>query len=99
MQHVTVWHGGFDAVTGGVAKVEQGTDAECFMFIGFDDATDSRCMVPALTTVRQPRMEIGRKAAEILLQMIRTPSQPVPRETVFCPEICVRETCLGYKPR
>ena len=67
--------------------------------IGYDNTT--LCLVPSepLTSVSFKKYEIGCKAAEILLQMIRNPSQTVPHETVFCPEICVRESCLGYKPR
>lgn len=67
--------------------------------IGYDNT--ALCNVPSepLTSVSFKKYEIGRKAAELLLQMIRTPDQAVPRETVFCPEISVRETCLGYKPR
>ena len=67
--------------------------------IGYDNT--ALCNVPSepLTSVSFKKYEIGRKAADILLQMIRTPEQTVPRETVFCPEISVRETCLGYKPR
>ena len=67
--------------------------------IGYDNT--ALCNVPSepLTSVSFKKYEIGRKAAELLLQMIRNPELTVPRETVFCPEISVRETCLGYKAR
>jgi rRNA maturation RNase YbeY len=38
--------------------------------IGFDDLALSQFTVPALTTVQQPRFEIGEKAASMLLDMI-----------------------------
>ncbi len=38
--------------------------------IGFDDLGLSRYTIPALTTVQQPRFEIGRKAASMLLDII-----------------------------
>lgn len=36
--------------------------------VGFDDMQTASYMVPALTTVRQPAYDIGRRAAELLLQ-------------------------------
>ena len=38
--------------------------------IGFDDLALSQFTIPALTTVQQPRFEIGEKAASMLLDMI-----------------------------
>ncbi|GEM44865.1 LacI family transcriptional regulator [Deinococcus cellulosilyticus NBRC 106333 = KACC 11606] len=38
--------------------------------VGFDDAKTSEYFSPPLTTVRQPMHELGRQAAEALLQMI-----------------------------
>jgi LacI family transcriptional regulator len=39
--------------------------------VGFDDLPTSSYMTPPLTTVRQPTYEIGRLAAQSILQMIR----------------------------
>lgn len=39
---------------------------------GFDDTLAARASVPQLTTVRQPLVQMGRQAAEILLQQIGT---------------------------
>ncbi len=46
---------------------------------GFNDVVGSDQMVPALTTVRTPRAEIGRRAAQLLLQLMdgQTTAQPV----------------------
>lgn len=44
---------------------------------GFNDLPQSALMVPPLTTVRTPRAEVGRQAAELLLEQLRgEPSQP-----------------------
>jgi LacI family transcriptional regulator len=44
--------------------------------VGFDDNLTSAHMEPALTTVRQPFYEMGRRASEILLALVDAP-QPV----------------------
>lgn len=41
--------------------------------VGFDDNPASAHMEPALTTVRQPFYEMGRRACEILLTLVDTP--------------------------
>lgn len=40
--------------------------------VGFDDVRDARLVSPALTTVRQPAYEIGRRSIEVLLDEIAT---------------------------
>ncbi|HEV2580564.1 MAG TPA: LacI family DNA-binding transcriptional regulator [Ktedonobacteraceae bacterium] len=41
--------------------------------VGFDDNPTSAHMEPALTTVRQPFYELGRRATEMLLALVETP--------------------------
>jgi LacI family transcriptional regulator len=41
--------------------------------VGFDDNLASAHMEPALTTVRQPFYEMGRRASEILLALVDAP--------------------------
>ncbi len=41
--------------------------------VGFDDNPNSAHMEPALTTVRQPFYEMGRRAIEILLSLVEAP--------------------------
>src|ERR1700724_1956725 len=41
--------------------------------VGFDDNPASAHMEPALTTVRQPFYEMGRRACEILLTLVDAP--------------------------
>ena len=47
---------------------------------GFNDLGGSDQMLPPLTTVRTPRREIGRRAATMLLALMR--AAPVPERTV-----------------
>jgi DNA-binding LacI/PurR family transcriptional regulator len=64
--------------------------------IGFDDIKMAAYVRPALTTVRQPIEEIGKKAIELLLQMIDEDSalDPLPRLLIE-PELVVRESCAA----
>ena len=65
--------------------------------IGYDNT--ALCSVPpeALTSVSFKKYEIGYKAAELLIEKIMNPDAEIPFETVFCPQIHVRESCLGQK--
>ncbi|SNS56266.1 LacI family DNA-binding transcriptional regulator [Tropicimonas sediminicola] len=52
--------------------------------VGFDDLEITAHFIPPLTTIHQPRVEIGRAAARMLLERMRIPPQdrqrgPVPR--------------------
>lgn len=62
--------------------------------VGFDDMDVSAYVRPALTTVRQPIDELGRKAVELLLSMIEdeAPCDPCPR-LVLDPELTIRDSC------
>lgn len=43
-----------------------------FLIIGYDDLPVCRHCCPALTTIRQPFCELGRRELELLVQMITT---------------------------
>ncbi|QFQ89712.1 LacI family DNA-binding transcriptional regulator (plasmid) [Paracoccus kondratievae] len=58
--------------------------------IGFDDIELVSHLTPALTTIRQPKREIGRKAAQIILDRIA--GQEIPTVTLLEPELMLRET-------
>ena len=62
--------------------------------VGFDDMQVGAYVRPAVTTVHQPMDEIGRKAVELLLNMIeaKEPCDPCLR-LVLEPELIVRESC------
>jgi LacI family repressor for deo operon, udp, cdd, tsx, nupC, and nupG len=59
--------------------------------VGFDDITVARCIVPALTTMRQARADIGRLATKALLDILEGDVQPVtPVRLVLRCELVVR---------
>ncbi len=59
--------------------------------VGFDDAPMSQYLFPAMTTVRQPIHEAGRKCVEILVALMRG-EQPSQRHTLLAPQFIVRES-------
>ena len=62
--------------------------------IGFDDLDVAAYARPALTTIRQPLEELGRKAVDFLVMMIRgeAPSDPEPR-LLLEPKLIIRDSC------
>lgn len=59
---------------------------------GFNDLTGSEQMLPALSTVRTPRREIGAEAAAMLLRLMR--GEPVARPSLDLGfELVLRESC------
>lgn len=56
---------------------------------GFDDIPEARLL--QLTTVRQPGREMGRAAANLLLQHIGARCQPVEQRD-FATELCIRQS-------
>ncbi|SFJ53377.1 LacI family DNA-binding transcriptional regulator [Thermoflavimicrobium dichotomicum] len=60
--------------------------------VGFDNITMSTVVEPALTTISQPRRQIGQKAMELLLQLIHNPM--LKREHIVLPyELVIRQSC------
>jgi len=57
--------------------------------IGFDDAPMSQYLFPALTTVRQPIQEAGRKCVEILVSRMKG-EEPGEHQVLLLPELIVR---------
>ncbi|HUB00370.1 MAG TPA: LacI family DNA-binding transcriptional regulator [Terracidiphilus sp.] len=60
--------------------------------VGFDDILSAAYSTPALTTVRQPLMEMGRRGAQVLLERIADREKEFPAEIVMAPELVVRES-------
>ena len=60
--------------------------------IGFDDMYWSMSLNPPLTAVRQSGYDIGKKAAELLLQNILNPDRPK-KNYVLTTELIVRKSC------
>jgi LacI family repressor for deo operon, udp, cdd, tsx, nupC, and nupG len=61
--------------------------------IGFDDISVSQNYAPALTTMRQPREQIGRIATETLINILEgNRASPDPVRVVLQSELVVRES-------
>ena len=62
--------------------------------VGFDDMDVATYIRPALTTVRQPMEEVGRKAVGLLLEMIDGEVSSDPWPHLFLePELIIRDSC------
>ena len=66
--------------------------------VGFDDIAVSRCVSPALTTVRQPREEMGRLATRALIDILEddVPSL-LPIKVVLETELIIRESAIPLR--
>lgn len=60
--------------------------------VGFDDTEWAEFVDPPLTAIRQPSYELGRRAAEMLLQRIKDPSRP-PAVITLPSSLIVRASC------
>lgn len=61
--------------------------------VGFDDISVARFTSPALTTMQQPREEMGRIATSILLDILDNPDRTAaPQRIVLASEIVVRQS-------
>jgi DNA-binding LacI/PurR family transcriptional regulator len=65
---------------------------EKIAIIGFDDMYWANSLNPPLTAVRQPAYEIGKRAAEQLLQRINDPSRPT-MSMILKTELMIRKSC------
>ncbi len=62
--------------------------------VGYDDIEYASAAAVALTSVRQPRQELGRRAAELVLDEAEDPAH-VHQQVVFTPELVARRSTLG----
>ncbi len=60
--------------------------------IGIDDIDYAKVFPPPLTTIRAPQLEIGRRAAEILIRNIESSSVLPPERVVLETELIIRES-------
>lgn len=60
--------------------------------VGFDDVPAAARAEPALTTVRQPHVEKGRRAARLLLDTLRGPAPDGPQGIILPTELIVRRS-------
>lgn len=66
--------------------------------IGFDDIEVSAYLSPALTTIRQPRRQIGERAAKLILGMIAAGSDQAPAEILPVELIERQSVTIPAKP-
>ena len=62
--------------------------------VGYDDIEYASAAAVPLTSVRQPRQELGRRAAELVLDEADNPAH-VHEQLVFVPELGARRSTLG----
>jgi len=62
--------------------------------VGYDDIDFAAAAAVPLTSVRQPREQLGRAAAQLLLEEANDPGHHEHRHVVFSPELIVRESTV-----
>jgi LacI family transcriptional regulator len=64
--------------------------------VGYDDVDFARVLSPPLTSIRQPAYDVGRTAAQLLIEEIRQLQERLqkrqPRQVLFQPELAVRQS-------
>ncbi len=65
---------------------------EDIAIVGFDDMPWAISLNPPLTAVAQPTRDLGRTAAQLLLERIENPDRPV-RKVILQPTLKVRASC------
>ena len=66
---------------------------EDIIVVGFDNTNLSLMSYPTITTISQPRYQIGYTAGELLFEKINNPNQPV-RNILFNTELIVRGSSI-----
>ncbi len=61
--------------------------------VGFDNIDFASVMYPPLTTIHQPKYEMGRAAVEILLRLARDKVKPTPEQRILGVELVERQSC------
>ncbi|MEP6462576.1 MAG: LacI family DNA-binding transcriptional regulator [Frankiaceae bacterium] len=60
--------------------------------VGYDDIDFAAAAAVPLTSIRQPRSQLGQAAAELLIEEVESPTAHRHRQVVFEPELVVRES-------
>ena len=75
----------------------QGVDVPGRMaIVGYDDIEFAEAAAVPLTSVRQPREQLGRTAAQLLLEEAEPVPRHVHRQVQFQPELIVRASTAGF---
>ncbi|MFC0472131.1 LacI family DNA-binding transcriptional regulator [Halalkalibacter kiskunsagensis] len=64
-----------------------------FSIVGFDDIEIARWIYPTLTTIRQPLYEMGEKAADGLINIMKNTDEVMKERVLIRPELIVRNSC------
>jgi DNA-binding LacI/PurR family transcriptional regulator len=67
--------------------------------VGYDDIDFAAAAAVPLSSVRQPREQLGRTAAELLLEEANDPDHHEHRHVVFSPDLVVRESTVRSRAR
>ncbi len=67
--------------------------------VGYDDIDFAAAAAVPLTSVRQPRQQIGRTAAELVIGETQEPEQHQHQHIVFTPELVIRESSRHHRRR
>lgn len=65
---------------------------EDMAIIGYDDIDFAAAAAVPLTSVRQPRSQLGRTATELLIEEVSKPAEHRHRQVVFEPELVIRQS-------
>ncbi|NUR95946.1 MAG: LacI family DNA-binding transcriptional regulator [Kribbellaceae bacterium] len=68
---------------------------EDMALVGYDDIDFAAAAAVPLTSVRQPREQLGRTAAELLLEEAEDPDRHGHRHVVFQPQLVVRQSTVS----
>ncbi|MEV6829546.1 substrate-binding domain-containing protein [Amycolatopsis sp. NPDC051102] len=72
---------------------------EDLAIVGYDDIEFAAAAAVPLTSVRQPRHELGRAAAALVIAESQAAAEHEHRHVVFTPELVVRESSRRPRPR
>ncbi len=67
-----------------------------FAIVGYDDIDFAAAAAVPLSSVRKPRHELGRRAAELLIDEARNPEH-LHEQQLFEPQLVVRESSMGRR--
>jgi DNA-binding LacI/PurR family transcriptional regulator len=66
---------------------------EDISLMGFDNIEFSSVMYPPLTTIHQPKYQMGHAAVEILLRLARDKQKQMPEQRILGVELIERQSC------
>jgi len=67
--------------------------------VGFSNEPFSEVVTPSISTIRQPGFEMGQKAAELIIEQIKTKDKPVKFQQIVMPtELIIRQSSAKRKP-